>query len=166
MHGEARVYIKKKHLLCDWHYTAYHPHKCTVATFILGLPCIEYRVCVSNILHIQSLYFLAFGVLSLLDIDECLESSLNTCHQLANCSNNDGSYVCTCSYGYTGSGHACTGMLLSCCMETVNCHPLKCCTLACKHLAGEFCADSLFILALGCSGIQQYYFLLCWRGGG
>ena len=38
------------------------------------------------------------------DIDECAvsETRLNTCSPHSNCENNDGSYTCTCSAGFTG----------------------------------------------------------------
>ena len=42
-----------------------------------------------------------------LDIDECEN---NPCDQNANCTNNEGSYLCECNAGYTGNGLSCTGM--------------------------------------------------------
>ena len=46
-----------------------------------------------------------------LDIDEC---SASVCHVNANCQNNDGSYVCACTAGYTGDGKSCTGEFKGC----------------------------------------------------
>ena len=47
--------------------------------------------------------------LILLDINECLNKS-HACDVSANCTNNDGSYNCTCKEGYTGDGQSCQGM--------------------------------------------------------
>ena len=45
------------------------------------------------------------------DIDECERGSAG-CDVNANCSNTEGSYVCSCILGYTGSGLMCTGRWL------------------------------------------------------
>ena len=42
------------------------------------------------------------------DIDECTEET-DTCADIADCTNTDGSFTCTCPDGYTGSGEICTG---------------------------------------------------------
>ena len=42
------------------------------------------------------------------DIDEC-SSEEYTCDFNANCTNNDGSFSCTCQIGYTGNGLYCEG---------------------------------------------------------
>lgn len=42
------------------------------------------------------------------DIDECLDISHN-CHLSANCTNNAGSFSCSCLTGYTGDGISCSG---------------------------------------------------------
>jgi len=44
------------------------------------------------------------------DIDECSNSTLNTCSADATCSNTDGSYNCTCNAGYSGDGFNCTNV--------------------------------------------------------
>jgi hypothetical protein len=44
-----------------------------------------------------------------LDIDECSSSGMNDCHVEANCTNTQGSYICTCKEGYTGDGKDCQG---------------------------------------------------------
>ena len=41
------------------------------------------------------------------DEDECLDGSA-VCDEDATCSNNDGSYDCTCNEGYTGDGFKCS----------------------------------------------------------
>lgn len=43
------------------------------------------------------------------DVDECATLE-NDCHENANCTNNVGSYYCTCITGYTGNGTLCEGM--------------------------------------------------------
>ena len=50
-------------------------------------------------------------LLSQLDVDECMEGGTN-CHSNATCTNTDGSYNCTCVYGYIGDGVNCTSKAL------------------------------------------------------
>ena len=45
------------------------------------------------------------------DVDECSRGWHN-CHTSAECTDNDGSFICTCNLGFTGDG--------------VNCSKLKC----------------------------------------
>ena len=45
----------------------------------------------------------------LLDVDECANSTLNNCHADAICTNNNGSFTCTCVRGYNGDGVTCSG---------------------------------------------------------
>ena len=47
-----------------------------------------------------------------IDIDECSNSTLNTCDPNANCINIDGGYMCMCLDGYMGDGEICQGMIL------------------------------------------------------
>lgn len=47
------------------------------------------------------------------DIDECLDNSHN-CHLSANCTNNAGSFSCSCLIGYTGDGISCSGTWYMC----------------------------------------------------
>ena len=46
------------------------------------------------------------------DINECA-MNMSKCDENANCSNNDGSYNCTCNPGYEGNGFNCTGNNIS-----------------------------------------------------
>ena len=48
----------------------------------------------------------------ILDIDECLNRS-HACDVTANCTNTDGSHICTCKEGYTGDGHSCQGIIIT-----------------------------------------------------
>ena len=41
------------------------------------------------------------------DVDECEEGTAE-CHTNATCTNTDGSYNCSCVYGYSGDGWNCT----------------------------------------------------------
>ena len=43
------------------------------------------------------------------DVNECLDEDTNDCHGNANCTNNVGSYTCTCHDGHAGDGITCTG---------------------------------------------------------
>ena len=60
-------------------------------------------------------YYSSYHYLSLyntpIDIDECA-LGLAGCDVNANCSDTEGSYECTCSLGYTGSGLECSGRWL------------------------------------------------------
>ena len=51
-------------------------------------------------------------IFSCADKDEC-ECGLDDCDENANCTNTEGSYMCTCREGYCGDGRYCTGEL--CC---------------------------------------------------
>ena len=48
-----------------------------------------------------------FFIGDFIDIDECKGNQ--SCHEDANCTNTNGSYVCDCQPGYTGNGQNCTG---------------------------------------------------------
>ena len=48
-----------------------------------------------------------FFICDFIDIDECKGN--HSCHEDANCTNTNGSYVCDCQPGYTGNGQNCTG---------------------------------------------------------
>ena len=65
--------------------------------------CIPYR---------NFMFFICFWIMFLsffsTDIDECLDISHN-CHLSANCTNNAGSFSCSCLMGYTGDGISCSG---------------------------------------------------------
>ena len=42
------------------------------------------------------------------DVDECSADS-SPCDENADCTNNDGSYSCSCKQGFDGDGKTCTG---------------------------------------------------------
>ncbi len=54
---------------------------------------------------------LSFSLLS--DINECAINGTNNCHKHANCSNDVGSFSCSCMNGFTGNGTFCEGELSS-----------------------------------------------------
>ena len=76
------------------HDKAIHKHAC-FSYFSLALPCLA---CIS---------FLFANI----DIDECSNSTLNSCDPNANCTNIDGGYMCMCLDGYMGDGEICQGMI-------------------------------------------------------
>ena len=45
------------------------------------------------------------------DFDECSLEPI-PCDENADCTNNDGSYSCTCKQGFTGNGSICEGVLM------------------------------------------------------
>ena len=44
------------------------------------------------------------GAASLTNINECSNDADNDCNTNASCTDNDGSYLCTCDLGYTSDG--------------------------------------------------------------
>ena len=50
------------------------------------------------------------GVMNCEDIDECVDISLNHCHEDALCINTIGSWECACSVGHEGSGQDCADL--------------------------------------------------------
>jgi len=54
---------------------------------------------------IQALTYIFYS-----DIDECVTTTDN-CDTNADCSNNAGSFSCSCNVGYFGDGETCQGML-------------------------------------------------------
>lgn len=58
---------------------------------------------------ISFLYIMILQVLFDTDVDECLEGT-NDCEQT--CINTPGTFICSCSDGYTGTGKYCLGMLI------------------------------------------------------
>ena len=45
--------------------------------------------------------------LSVSDINECMDDTLNECSPNADCLNTEGTYDCTCRTGYSGDGRNC-----------------------------------------------------------
>ena len=46
---------------------------------------------------------------TILDVNECLNSTLNDCHEHASCNNTIGSFECFCNKGFNGNGTSCIG---------------------------------------------------------
>jgi hypothetical protein len=53
--------------------------------------------------------YIALFLFLFLDIDECSSSSTYDCPANSNCTNNDGSYTCTCLSGFIKVGSLCQG---------------------------------------------------------
>ena len=60
----------------------------------------------------------------LLDKDECVLG--HDCHKNSTCTNSDGSYICSCEFGYTGDGRTCSNINECAAKENV-CHPNAVC---------------------------------------
>ena len=54
-----------------------------------------------------------------LDIDEC-QKNTHDCHLNATCQNTNGSFVCTCLFGFNGDGRSCTGNWLAITLRNVS----------------------------------------------
>lgn len=61
------------------------------------------------------------------DIDECSDRNLSSCHSLANCTNYYGGYSCNCPYGYNGDGYHCewNECMTGVCGKDMGCTKLK-----------------------------------------
>ncbi|KAM5151661.1 uncharacterized protein ACMZJ9_009898 [Mantella aurantiaca] len=69
------------------------------------------------------------------DIDECADSSLNSCDPAAICTNNIESYTCTCPYGYYGDGRHCE---VNECQQGTLCNSTEDCF---KYIGSYSCTD-------------------------
>ena len=62
------------------------------------------------------------------DVDECSDLTSNNCHAMANCTDTEGSFTCSCNTGYSGNGVSCnseyeqTFMMTSVKPNTINFH--------------------------------------------
>lgn len=67
-----------------------------------------FYITIESICHIQKNKLLIFtlSITILADIDECFYNF--PCDDNANCTNTDGSFLCECNNGYSGSGHVCS----------------------------------------------------------
>ncbi|XP_044160450.1 uromodulin-like [Bufo gargarizans] len=61
------------------------------------------------------------------DIDECSDRNLTSCHPLAQCTNTYGSYSCACPYGYYGNGFECEvdECMAGLCQQGMDCKKFK-----------------------------------------
>ena len=55
--------------------------------------------------------FYCYGLIVPADVDECAEGT-DYCHSIATCYDIQGSYSCSCKFGYQGNGFSCTGKYL------------------------------------------------------
>lgn len=46
----------------------------------------------------------------IIDVDECINATLNNCHVNATCNDTVGSFECGCYEGFSGDGVNCTGI--------------------------------------------------------
>merc|ERR1712136_609427 len=67
------------------------------------------------------------------DVDECSNSTLNSCSADATCTNTDGSYTCACNSGYSGDGANCTD-IDECTTGTDTCDA----NATCSNTAGSY----------------------------
>ena len=67
--------------------------------------------------HFRCRIFLFFPIF--LDIDEC-QKNTHDCHLNATCQNTNGSFVCTCLFGFNGDGRSCTGNCLAMTLRNVS----------------------------------------------
>ena len=81
------------------------PAPATLATLEMG-SCVQVSTNGSH-LHLQISSILPWLV-RLADINEC-ELEVPPCGSNANCSDTDGSFICTCTTGFEGNGFTCTG---------------------------------------------------------
>ena len=60
------------------------------------------------------------------EFNDCDSNDLNNCHENANCTNTEGSFICSCDLGYTGDGVNCTSKFSRMernipCVECIHC---------------------------------------------
>ena len=91
------------------------------------------------------------------DIDECQSRNI-TCGINAECSNTDGSFVCTCLLGYSGDGTKCTGRAShAICQKCIQSYCLD--VDECSVLFTEVCSG-----AEACENTEGSYTCLCTAG--
>ena len=118
-------------------------------------------------------------MISLLDIDECANTTLNDCDVNARCNNTEGSFNCTCNTGYTGDGVNCTSMSIvttryiyndsilasdidECALRTHNCNA----NAECTDTIGSFnctCNPGFEGDGVSCTGNTHWQHLQVWR---
>ena len=77
-------------------------------------PCAENATCTSDIRLLDGFGCecpngtIGDAITACTDIDECSSANLNECHKDGKCTNNFGSYECSCHTGYNGDGKDCS----------------------------------------------------------
>ncbi len=84
------------------------------------------------------------------DLDECQSNDLNNCHEMATCTNTEGSFECNCNAGWEGSGVQCIDVD-ECDSGDAECHANADCT----NTDGGYtcdCQDGYIGDGMTCSG--------------
>ena len=83
---------------------------------------------------------LIFGSIFLSDVDEC-SSNAHNCSPDAECTNQKGTFLCTCKRGYNGNGHNCSGKFRTKATSSGDCIACLCVSVAacnCVHQEAQY----------------------------